>query len=124
MLNSLLQAHAVAAQEYLYQAARLLDEVGGDARFWVSALPPLILASSWGLILSLDPYQLIPLGGIPLRPEDVHVLERAIALSQEEMCRLFRALGAASQLLQKERDQLVELWPRSMIPSGPYKGGA
>ena len=51
MLNTLRQAHAVAAQEYLYQAARLLDEVGGDARFWVSVVPPLIVAASWGLII-------------------------------------------------------------------------
>ncbi|PIL37209.1 hypothetical protein GSI_00902 [Ganoderma sinense ZZ0214-1] len=100
-LNSLRQAHVVAAQEYLYQAARLLDELGGDARFW-----------------------LVPLGGAPLRPEDVHALERAIAVGQEEMCRLFRALSAASQLLQRERDQLIELWPRSMISGGSCKSGA
>ncbi len=120
-LNSLRQAHAIAAQEYLYQAARLLDELGGDARFWVSKCNP-SSDPARGLTL-LGSYQLIPLGGVPLRPEDVHALERAIALGQEEMCRLFRALSAASQLLQRERDQLVDLWPRSMIP-GACRGGA
>lgn len=68
-------------------------------------------------------YQLTPLDDVPLRPEDVHTLERAIAFGQEEMCRLFRALGAASQLLQRERDMLIELWPRNMI-SGFCKGDA
>ena len=80
-----------------------------------------LLVPTSGFTLSVS-HQLVPLGVMPLRPEDVHALERAIAVGQEEMCRLFRALSAVSQLLQRERNQLIELWPRSMISGGTWEG--